>query len=109
MSSRVNTTFTVNTGRHMAKFEFDERSLVSIDRLKQQGAFMGQSGRNPSGVTGGPCFAPAAVSERVMLEFDPNKLPKSMKEEDQWAIHLLAYLRGGSQKCLPDGVTVLRE
>lgn len=48
------TSVLVNTGSRMAKFEFDERSLVSIERLKEQGAFMGHTGTGPIGSSNGP-------------------------------------------------------
>ena len=40
-----------------------------------------------------------------MLEINHDYYPNSEREEQAWLVNMLAYLRSGNPRCLPDGVT----
>jgi hypothetical protein len=45
------------------------------------------------------------MSNRTMVEINHDYYPGSKGEEDAWLINMLAYLRSGNPRNLPDGVT----
>lgn len=45
------------------------------------------------------------MSNRTMLEINHDYYPHTPAEERAWLVNMLAYLRSGNHRNLPDGVT----